>query len=88
MQGVISITQPHLAQRRDPLMTLVSAFERTAMRPFTCWHRRMGRPVTRDNKSYRMCLKCGMSRQFDPQTWKSFGPFYCDQPGHRGATKH
>ena len=42
---------------------------------FGCRHRRMGRPFTREGRTYRVCLACGMSRDFDPATWKTYGPY-------------
>ena len=40
-----------------------------------CRHRRMGRPFTREGRTYRVCLSCGMTRDFDPATWKTYGPY-------------
>lgn len=78
MQSVVSITSPKVTQHRDLLVTVASVFERVLFGLFTCWHWRMGWPRTRDQKTFRTCVKCGMCRQFDPQTWKSLGPFYWD----------
>ena len=40
-----------------------------------CRHRRMGRPITCEGRTYRVCLSCGMTRDFDTATWKTFGPY-------------
>ena len=45
-------------------------------RIFSCWHLRLGRPITRGCESYRACLRCGMHRAFDPESWTTSGPFY------------
>ena len=45
---------------------------------WTCRHRRMSRPFTRDGETYRVCLRCGMQRAFDLDTWKMLGRFYND----------
>ncbi len=45
-------------------------------RVFNCWHTRMSRPVTHGRETYRACLRCGMRRKFDLQTWKSTGRYY------------
>jgi len=45
-------------------------------RVFSCWHLRMSRPITHGRESYRSCLRCGMRRPFDLQTWKATGRFY------------
>ena len=43
---------------------------------FGCWHKELSRPFTSVTESYRVCLDCGARKQFDPQTLKTFGPFY------------
>ena len=44
-------------------------------RVFGCRHRRMGRPFTGEGRTYRVCLSCGMTRDFDPATWETYGPY-------------
>jgi hypothetical protein len=55
-------------------------------RLFGCWHVRLTRPITRDNETYQACLRCGLRRPFDLDTWKPYGSFYAapsDEPkGH------
>jgi hypothetical protein len=41
-----------------------------------CWHRKMTRPFTFGHRSYRTCLRCGMRRDFDLETWTMTGPYY------------
>jgi len=48
------------------------------LRICSCRHRTMSRPFTRDGDSYSVCVRCGMRRSFDLQTWKATGPFYND----------
>lgn len=43
---------------------------------FRCWHRKMSRPFTRDGCTYRVCLRCGMRRNFDLEKWKMTGSYY------------
>lgn len=43
---------------------------------WTCWHRKMSRPFTRDGKTYRVCLRCGVQRHFDLEQWKTKGNYY------------
>jgi hypothetical protein len=43
---------------------------------FGCWHKRLTRPFSEQNVSYRACLECGARREFNPQSFKSSGPFY------------
>jgi hypothetical protein len=48
---------------------------------FICWHRKMSRPFTRDGETYRVCLRCGIRRQFDLKQWRTKGDYY--HPGNR-----
>ena len=41
-----------------------------------CWHRKMSRPFTRGGCTFRVCLNCGMRRNFDLENWKSTGGYY------------
>ena len=43
---------------------------------WSCWHRKMSRPFTHDGETYRVCLKCGMRREFDLQAWKTGHSYY------------
>jgi hypothetical protein len=76
MERVLSISQPQITPHRDGLIPIHTAVNRVRVSLFGCWHRRMGWPITRDRQTYRVCLRCGMCRSFDPKTWKTFGPFY------------
>lgn len=43
---------------------------------FGCWHKKMTRPITNDNLSYRACLDCGARRKFDAHNFKTSRAFY------------
>lgn len=43
---------------------------------FGCWHKRLSRPFTKTNISYRACLHCGARRRYNTQNLKTFGPYY------------
>lgn len=45
-------------------------------RLFGCWHEDVGRPFVKGKTAYRACLSCGARRQFDPETFETFGNFY------------
>jgi hypothetical protein len=47
-------------------------------RVFVCWHRKMSVPFTREDETYRVCLRCGMRRHFDLAEWKMKGSYYND----------
>jgi hypothetical protein len=55
---------------------LVDDIKYLVKRITTCWHRKLSRPFTHGTHSYRVCLRCGMRRDFDLQAWKSTGRFY------------
>ena len=44
-----------------------------------CWHRKMSRPFTRDGQTFRVCLRCGIHRDFDLQNWKLTGSYYYER---------
>ena len=46
---------------------------------WSCWHRRMSRPFTRDGETYRVCLRCGVHRRFDLEQWETKGSYYHDK---------
>jgi hypothetical protein len=43
---------------------------------FGCWHKRLTRPISDKNISYRACLDCGARRKFDTEDFRTSGPFY------------
>ncbi|MCW5961341.1 MAG: hypothetical protein KIS76_14345 [Pyrinomonadaceae bacterium] len=43
---------------------------------FGCWHKRLTRPFTNRNSSYRACLDCGARRKFDTESLRTYGSFY------------
>ena len=40
-----------------------------------CRHRQMSRPITHEGRTYRVCLSCGLTRDFDTSVWKCVGPY-------------
>ncbi len=41
-----------------------------------CWHLKMSRPTTKNEVTYQYCLKCGMRRNYDLETFRASGSFY------------
>jgi hypothetical protein len=60
------------------LLWLVARF-RLVSKLWSCWHRRMSRPFTRDGRTYRVCLRCGVQRHFDLEQWTTTGSYYRDK---------
>lgn len=52
-----------------------------------CWHRRMSFPFSRGGETYRVCLRCGMRRQFDLAKWKMKGRYYNDARSTQAGVK-
>ena len=55
------------------------AYEQLISKLWSCWHRHMSRPFTRDGETYRVCLRCGIHRSFDLEAWKTKGAYYRDK---------
>lgn len=50
-------------------------------RLFGCWHSRMSKPVTIDQKTFCYCKDCGLRRKFDTRSFRLEGAFYSERPG-------
>ncbi len=58
----------------EPKLIPISWFSRI----FGCWHKKMGLPFTRGNRTYNTCMICGACQNFDVKLWKNTGTFYYD----------
>jgi len=43
-----------------------------------CWHTKMSWPIREGERSYQVCLGCGIKRLFDEGTFRGFGPYGYD----------
>lgn len=43
---------------------------------FGCEHKNISRPFISNRISYRTCLQCGARKQFNTETFETFGDFY------------
>lgn len=34
---------------------------------FGCWHRKVCRPITRDGRTFIVCIRCGARKRYDPE---------------------
>lgn len=41
-----------------------------------CRHKRLTRPISAGNDTYRSCTECGARRKFDAEGYRTFGPYY------------
>jgi len=66
----------HADERKHRALRLLGKLRYLFLPLFFCWHRKMSRPFTRDGETYRVCLRCGVHRQFDLKEWKTKGDYY------------
>jgi hypothetical protein len=59
---------------------LNDAAQRLVHRLLGCWQHDLSRPFTCQGRTYRVCMKCGSSRDFNLNTWQTHGPSYCLPP--------
>ncbi len=76
MQRTSTLSQMYPADTHVSVGNLVGSLRAAVTRVFGCHHSSMSRPFTCDERTYRVCLKCGMRRDFDLKSWTMFGPFY------------
>ena len=77
MQSVATLNQKII---NDRSRALNNAAQRLVVRLFGCWQHELTRPFTRNGKTYRVCVKCGLSRDFNLNTWETHGASYSLPP--------
>jgi len=78
----LSLVQP--SRKRTLRSAFVESIKLLVFRSWSCRHQQISRPFTSNGKTYRVCLHCGMHRDFDLNSWKMRGRYYSDTP--RGAS--
>ena len=58
------------AERNEALS---QAAQRLVNRLLGCWQHDLSRPFTRNGKSYRVCVKCGIYKSFNLDTFRTQG---------------
>lgn len=76
MQRTSTLSPIYPAGTLGSVAGFVGSLRAAVTRVFGCHHSPMSRPFTSDGRTYRVCLKCGMRRDFDLDTWTTSGPFY------------
>ena len=72
----------HAGKRKRRALRLLGKLRYLFLPLLFCWHRKMSRPFTRDGETYRVCLRCGVHRQFDLKEWKTKGDYYNPDERH------
>ena len=76
MQSVAVLNEKMNKGYAERSRELNNAAQRLVVRLFGCWQHDLSRPFTRNGKTPRVCLKCGLSRDFNLTTWKTQGASY------------
>lgn len=76
MQSITTINQQRIESHAARSHALNDAAKRLLQRALSCWQHDLSRPFSHRGRTYRVCLKCGMARDFNPVAWKTHGPTY------------
>jgi len=80
MRSVASINPQATLNYQEQRGALNETMGRVFNRLFGCWQHELGRPFSNNGRSYRVCTKCGMSRDFDLDSWKTHGHYQVGTP--------
>ena len=81
MQSIATLNQQMTKDYEERSRALNSAAQRLVARLVGgCWQHDLSRPFTRNGKTYRVCMKCGLSRDFNLSTWETHGASYAPPP--------
>jgi hypothetical protein len=80
MQSVATINQRMINESEQRARELNDAAKRLLQRQLGCWQHDLSRPFTDRGRTYRVCVKCGLSRDFNLATWKTQGASYALPP--------
>src|SRR5688572_6695895 len=75
MQSVLSINQQVTMDNQERRGALNETLGRVLNRLFGCWQHNLSRPFSNNGRTYRICVNCGMSRDFDTASWKTHGHY-------------
>ena len=80
MQSIAILNQQMTNDLAVRQQALNNATTRLVQRLFGCWQHDLSRPFTNRGRTYRVCLKCGLSRDFNLASWKTQGASYVLPP--------
>src|SRR5213595_3161125 len=81
MQSSSTITQQGFnRQQAERARVLNNAAQRLVQRLLGCWQHDLSRPFTHQGRTYRVCMNCGLSRDFNLNTWQTQGASYTLRP--------
>ena len=76
MQSIATMNLRQHESHAERTRALNDAAKRLVQRVLGCWQHDLSRPFSHRGRTYRVCLKCGMARDFNPADWKTYGPTY------------
>lgn len=76
MHSIAIMSQQRSKDHEERSRALNDAAKRLLQRLLGCWQHDLGRPFTHKGKTYRVCVKCGLARDFNLTTWKTQGGSY------------
>jgi hypothetical protein len=80
MQSEAVINQQMMRDQAERSRALKRCRQSFVQRLLGCWQHDLSRPFTREGKTYRVCTKCGLSRDFNLNTFKTHGVSYTLPP--------
>ena len=81
MQSIATLNRQMFQQQQaERTRELNNAAQRLVQRLLGCWLHDLSRPFTYQERTYRVCMKCGLSRDFNLTTWRTHGPSYTSRP--------
>ena len=80
MQSIAVLDQQIIKSHAERARLLNNAAGRLVQMLLGCWQHDLSRPFTRGVKTYRVCMKCGLSRDFNLVAWKTQGASYALPP--------
>ncbi|HYW74232.1 MAG TPA: hypothetical protein VE961_24630 [Pyrinomonadaceae bacterium] len=88
MQNSVTLNQQMFRrQHAERTRVLNNAAQRLVQRLLGCWQHELSRPFTHQGRTYRVCMNCGLSRDFNLETWKTQGASYTLRPEPTSANQ-
>ena len=86
MQTIVAINEKQFRQEQaERVRVMNTAAQRLVQRLIGCWQHDLSRPFTHQGRTYRVCMKCGLCRDFNPTTWQTHGASYTLVPNSISA---
>jgi hypothetical protein len=80
MQSVATINQQMIQDHAERTRALNDAAKSLVEKLLGCWQHDLSRPFTHQGRTYRVCVKCGLSKDFNLTSWKTQAVTYALPP--------